>query len=85
MTRKPSAHFRRPFQKPKVDRSKPFTPALVFAVQFNMLTDEEIEDVRKGSAEINNSYLIYKSRRKIHIFKDRKLKILADRLLGLED
>lgn len=90
MTRKPSAHFRRPYQKPQVDRSKPTSPALQFAITFDMLTDEEIEDVRAGKADIQNSYLIYKKGKtkgvpKRHLFKDRRINILADQLLGLDE
>lgn len=85
-----SAHFRRPYQKPRIDRSQPTNSALEFAIAFDMLMDEEIEDVRKGRAEISNSYLVYKFGQtfgppKIYLFKERRLKILADRLLGLDE
>lgn len=90
MTRKRSYHFRRPYQKPNVDRSKPFSPALAFAVNFDMLSDEEIEDVRSGKATIESSYLIYKKGHTkrfppSHLYKDRRIDLLADKLLGIDD
>lgn len=94
MTRKPTArHWRWPNLKPKVNRTKPFTPALAFAIQFDMLTDEEIKECQKGNMCVEGSWLTNLNAAtvknptgtRVGLYKDRRLNILENRLLGLDD
>lgn len=93
MTRKRSSHFRRPYQKPNVDRSKPFSPALAFAINFDMLSDEEIEGCRKGDlciegpwlTNLNSATVANPTGTRVQLYKDRRFRILENRLLGLDE
>lgn len=62
----------------------PSYPALDFANQFDMLTDEEIEACGNGRAEIIGNRLILPGGVRYHLYPGRRLDIRADRLLGLD-
>lgn len=66
--------------KPSVD-----PPGLRFAIQFEMLSDEEINLVRKGKAEIDGYTLIINRggsfKKLVHLYSGRKYDLLVKRLL----
>jgi hypothetical protein len=91
MARRRSPFPRKPAQsKPRKPRpTGPGYPAFDFAKQFDMLTDEEIKALEKGSARIEGSTLISETfswQGPVHkpLYQDRRLDILADRILGLD-
>lgn len=83
MPRKP-ALSRPPEPDPGDLAPGPGYPALEFARQFDMLTDEEIEAWERGNAEIVGNRLILPGGVRYWLYPGRRLDMLADRLLGLD-
>ena len=89
MRRKSSSFFRKQASGSTNSKKKhPISPALDFAIRYNMLSDQEIEDCRNGKAYIRQSIIEYHwdhSNDRSKLYMGRRFQLLADQLLGLND
>lgn len=74
-------------------QARPYSPKVDFALKWDMITDEEVDEIYKGNMGLEGNYLINLNSAipsnptgtRVRLYGGRRTDILSRRLLGLSD